>query len=59
MIRFNAVGSHGALVGIGLSFDNLERIEAGEPAFVELSIARERLVVAHCADGRELALLMV
>jgi hypothetical protein len=59
MIRFRADGARGSFLGMGLSFDNLDRLQAGEPAFVPLEGSRGRIVLACSANHQALALLMV
>lgn len=58
MIQFRAVGTGGGLLGIGLSFANLDRIQAGDPAFVLLTGERGRVVLAHAPSNLDLAVLI-
>ena len=57
MIQFTATSANGAVLGLGLSFGNLEQIQAGEPAVVELTKhgSTGRIVLAWAAGEEELA----
>lgn len=58
MIQFRSNGTRGTVLGMGLSFGNLDRMEAGDPAFVPLEGASGRIVLACSANHQALALLM-
>lgn len=59
MIQLTLHTPRGAVLGLGLSFGNLERLEAGQPAFTTFEPARARFVLASAREHRDLALAMV
>lgn len=60
MIQFTAASPGGDVLGLGLSFGNLERMQAGDPAIVQLGRpdGPGRIILACANDEQEVAGVM-